>query len=109
MLPLLRPHCSLDVCNELATHFTIHDAIKIFSKLSVSESESIVLSGVWKVLGLLLFLPAANATSKRVKTYLRAIRTYERVSDIYHISPGRMKIRTLNICLPVLMYCISKS
>ena len=69
----------------MATNFTNHDAIKILSKLSVSENESIVFSGVWKVLGLLLFLLAANATSersfsglKRVKNYLRTTRAYER-------------------------------
>jgi len=55
MLPLLEPHFTVDVCNELATNFTIQDDIKILSKLSVSESDSIVFSGVWKVLGLLLF------------------------------------------------------
>ena len=52
---------TVDVCYELTTNFIIHDAIKILSKLSVFQSESIVLSGVWKVWGLLLFLPAANA------------------------------------------------
>jgi len=65
MYPRLGTPAVVDVCNELATNFTIHDAIKILSKLSVSKSESIVFSGVWKVLGLFLFLPAANATSER--------------------------------------------
>jgi len=36
---LVRDHSlgttAVDVCNELATNFTIHDAIKILSKLSV--------------------------------------------------------------------------
>jgi len=45
---------SVDVCKELATNFPIHNAIKILSKLSVSER--IAFSGVWKVLGLLLVL-----------------------------------------------------
>jgi len=32
MLPFLKPLCRLDVCNELATNFSIQDARKIFRK-----------------------------------------------------------------------------
>jgi len=107
MLPLVKPVCSLDVCNELAANFTIHDAIKILSKLSVSESESIVFSGIWKLLGLLFFLSAANATSelrapKRLKTYLRTTRAYERGKDIHHIRAQEdEKTHAKFVCLPV--------
>ena len=83
-------------------NFTIHDAIKILSKLSVSESESTVFSGVWNVWGLLLFVLAATATPersfsapKRVKTYLRTNRAYEREKMYITSRPGRMKICTL--------------
>jgi len=85
----------------LVTNFTIQDAINFLSKLSVSESESIVFSGVWKVLGLILSLTAANATlnrsssaPKRVKTYLRTTRAYERGKMYITTGPGRMKIHT---------------
>jgi len=53
---------SVDVCKELATNFSIHNGIKILSKLSVSES--IAFSGVWKILGLLLVLADATDTSE---------------------------------------------
>jgi len=46
----------------LATNFSIHNAIKILSKLSVSER--IAFSGVWKVSGLLLVLADTTVTSK---------------------------------------------
>jgi len=58
MLPLLKPLC-------------IQDAVIFLSKLSGSESESIVFSGVWTVLGLLLFLPAANAVSESREVFFR--------------------------------------
>jgi len=41
-----------DVCNELATNFSSHNAIKI-----CRISETIAFSSVWKVSGLLLVLP----------------------------------------------------
>ena len=44
------------------TNFSIHNAIKIYSKLSVSER--IAFSGVWKVLGLLLVLADMTDTSE---------------------------------------------
>jgi len=46
----------------LTTNFSIHNAIKILSKLSVSER--IAFSGVWKVLGLLLVLADTTGTSE---------------------------------------------
>jgi len=46
----------------LATNFSVHNAIKILSKLSVSER--IAFSGVWKVLGLLLVLADTTGTSE---------------------------------------------
>jgi len=60
-LPFLKSICK-EVCYELTTNFSIHDAIKILSKLPVSEC--IAFSCVCKVFGLLLVLPA-NATSQR--------------------------------------------
>jgi len=56
---LLKP-LSKDVCNDLATNFSVHDAIKILWKLTVSETESIAFSGVWKVLDQILVLSAMN-------------------------------------------------
>ena len=53
---------SVDVCKELVTNFSIHNAIQIFSKLSVSER--IAFAGVWKVLGLLLVLADTTGTSE---------------------------------------------
>jgi len=50
----------------LATDFSIHDAMKILSKLSVSETESIAFSGVWKVLDQFLVLSAMNASFREV-------------------------------------------
>jgi len=52
-----------DVYNELSTNFSIHDAITILSKLSVSET---AFSGVWKVLDQFLVLPAMNASFREV-------------------------------------------
>ena len=74
MLPLVKPVCSLDVCNELAASFTNQNAIKILSKLSVSGSENIVFSGVWKVLGLIMVLPDMNATSERSFSALKRVK-----------------------------------
>ena len=62
---LLKPLCK-DVWNELATNFSVHDAIKILSKLSVSETESIAFSGVWKVLDQILVLFAMNVSFREV-------------------------------------------
>jgi len=61
-LLLLKPLCQ-DVCNELATSFSIHDSIKILSKLSVSET---AFSGVWKVLDQFLVSAAMNASFREV-------------------------------------------
>jgi len=68
----------------LATNFFIHNAIKILSKLSISES--IAFFCVWKVLGLLLVLADTIDTSEvffntkggTVKAYLRTIKACER-------------------------------
>jgi len=101
MLPLVKPHCRMFATSwRIISLFTTP---KFLSKLSVSESENIVFQGVWKVLGLLLFLPAANATSERAfqhpkarKTYLRTTRADTRGDKLYITpGPGRMKIRTL--------------
>ena len=48
---LLKPLCKDDY-NELAANFSIHNAIKILSKLSVSVT---AFSGVWKVMDQVLF------------------------------------------------------
>ena len=57
------------------------------SELSVSERSAF--SDVWKVLKLLLVLPATNATSersfsalRRLKTYLRTTMTQERLNNL---------------------------
>ena len=87
---LLKPLCK-DVCNELAPNFSVHDAIKILSKLSVSETESIAFSGVWKVLDQILVLSAMNVSFREVffctkadenlLTYKHDPRTIERFDD----------------------------
>ena len=89
-LLLLKPLCR-GVCNELAANFSIHDAIKILSKLSVSETESIAFSVVWKVLDQFLVLSAMNASFREVffstkagenlHTYKHDPRTIERFDD----------------------------
>ena len=85
-LPLLKPLFQ-DVCKELSTNFSVHDAVRVLSELSVSGRSAF--SGVWKVLKLLLVLPATNATSERsfsalrhLKTYLRTTMTQERLNNL---------------------------
>jgi len=47
----------------LAANFSIHDKIKILSKLPVSAT---AFSGVWKVFDQFLVLPAMNASFREV-------------------------------------------
>ena len=68
-LPLLKPLCK-EAYKELSSNFSMHDAVKVLSELSVAERSAF--SGVWKVLKLLLVLPATNATSERSFSALRA-------------------------------------
>ena len=65
----------------------MHDAVNVPSMFSAAERSTF--SGVWKVLKLLLVLPATNATSersfsalRRVKTYLRTTMTQERLNNL---------------------------
>ena len=73
---------SVDVCKELATNFFIHNALKILSKLSISES--IAFSCVCRVLGLLLadmidtLEVFFNTKGGSAKAYLRKIKACER-------------------------------
>lgn len=76
-LPLLKPLFQ-DVCKELSTNFSVHDAVHVLSELSVSGRSAF--SGVWKVLKLLLVLPATNATSERSFSALRRLKTYLRTT-----------------------------
>lgn len=85
-LPLLKPLCE-DIVKEKSSNFSLCDAVCILSKLSAAERAAF--SGVWRVLKLLLVLPATNATSersfsalRRVKTYLRTIMTQQRLNNL---------------------------
>ena len=82
-LPLLKSQ----VCEELADNFSVHDAVRVLSELSVAERTAF--SGFWSVMKLLLVLLATNATSeqslsalRRVKTYLRATMTQEWLNNL---------------------------
>jgi len=82
---LLKPLCK-DVCNELATNFSVHDTIQILSKLSVSETKGIPFSGVWKVLDQILVLSAMNVffctkVDENLLAYKHDPRTIERFDD----------------------------
>ena len=69
------------------------------SALSLSESESIAFSGVWKILGLLLVLRGTNATSEvffsnKVDENLRACNQGLREGDTKGTSyPGKVATR----------------
>ena len=65
-LPLLKPLCK-EAYKELSSNFSMHDV-----------AERSAFSGVWKVLKLLLVLPATNATSERSFSALRRLKTYLR-------------------------------
>ena len=85
-LPLLKPICK-KVCEELADAFSVDDAVRVLSELSVAERTAF--SGVWSVVKLLLVLPATNATSeqsfsalRRVKTYLCTTTSQERLNNL---------------------------
>ena len=94
-LPFLKSFCE-DVCNELATNFSIYDVIIILPKLPVSES--IAFSGVCKPLGLPLFqLPRIPhhkiiSTLKRLRTYLHTTRAYKRKIQDVHPGTGRRMV-----------------
>ena len=72
-LPLLKALCS-EVYKDAPSDFSIHDAVKVLSELSVAERSAF--SGVWKLLKLLLVLPATNASSERSFSALRRVKTY---------------------------------
>ena len=71
-LQLLKPICK-EVCEELADAFSVDDAVRVLSELSVAERTAF--SGVWSVVKLLLVLPATNATSER-SSALRQVKIY---------------------------------
>ena len=71
-LPLLKPLYK-DVCKELPNNFSVDSIVHVLSELTVAES---AFSGVWKLLKLLLVLPATNATSERSFSALRRLKTY---------------------------------
>ena len=52
----------------------MNDAVHILSKLSVTERSAF--SGVWKLLKLLLVLPATNATSERSFSAQQRLKAY---------------------------------
>ena len=71
----------------------MHDAVKVLSELSVAERSAF--SGVWKVLKLLLVLPATKATLERSFSALRRLRTtisQERLNNlmVLHIHKDRV-------------------
>jgi len=73
--------------------------MKIFSKPSASESESIAFSGAWNVLGLLFVIPNTNATSGRSFSALKRLKTYLRtptdmgVGRIFSTGRGRKAVK----------------
>jgi len=91
----------------LATNLSIHNTIKILSKLSVFES--IAFAGVWKVLGLLLVLADTTNTpevffnnkgGKSLFAYNQGLREgikeENRTRAHYVLGPRKIKIRTPN-------------
>ena len=85
-LPLLKPLCE-DIVKKKGSNFSLCDTVCILSKLSAAERAAF--SGVWRVMKLLLVLPATNATSersfsalRRVKTYLRTTMTQQRLNNL---------------------------
>ena len=64
-LPLLKP-----LCEEIFTsNFSVHDVVSVLSALFILERAAF--SAIWKVLKLLLVLPATNATSEQSFSALR--------------------------------------
>ena len=80
-LPLLKPLCS-GTYKDTLSDFSIQDAIEVLSGLSVPERSAF--SGVWKLLKLLLVLPATSERSfsalRCVKIYLRTTMSQERLN-----------------------------
>jgi len=72
----------MDVCNKLATDSIIHNAIKILSKLSVSEATITVLYfpvfGKFGSTFVFTYREWHITALKRVKTYMRTTRAYKR-------------------------------
>ena len=71
-LPLLKPLYK-DVCKELSNNFSVDSIVHVLSELTVAERSAF--SGIWKLLKLLLVLPATNATSERSFSALRRLKT----------------------------------
>ena len=98
-LPLLKPLCK-EVCEELADNFSVHDAVRALSELSVAERTAF--SGVLSVLKLLLVLPATNATSqqsfsalRQIKTYLRSTMSQERLNNMMFLHVHKEQVDRL--------------
>jgi len=73
---------------------SVHNPIKIVSKLSISEIESITFSGVWKMLGLLWFcltrMPQRSfSATKWKKTSVCTTRAHDRKVQKVHRSRTR--------------------
>ena len=100
-LPLLKPLCK-DICEELGDNFSVRDAVRALSELSVAERTAF--SGVWTVMKLLLVLPATNATSersfsalRRVKTYMCTTMTQERLNNLMVLHVHREQVDKLEL------------
>ena len=56
----------------------MREIARVLGKLSVSEK--VAFSSVWKIMQLLLVMPATNATSERSFSALRRVKTYLRTT-----------------------------
>ena len=96
-LPLLQ-----HLCRGTPSEITISDVIRTLSGLQ--SAERVAISAVWRVMKLLVVMPATNASSersfsalRRIKTYLRSTMSQERLNNLMQLHVNVEKMDELDL------------